>query len=88
MESCLSSLASFPFASVPPAPPAAPTAETDVPAAQPARADEAAPHVEALGDRIADLAARIQAATYELLVLIPSSTSAAAGRASPPAPTG
>ncbi len=56
-----------PVASVPPAPSAAPTAETDVPAARP---DEAAPHVEALGDRIADLAARIQAATYELLVLI------------------
>ena len=37
---------------------------------QPARPDEAAPDVEALGDRIADLAARIQAATYELLVLI------------------
>ena len=37
---------------------------------RPARPDEAAPDVEALGDRIADLAARIQAATYELLVLI------------------
>ena len=36
----------------------------------PVRPDEAAPDVEALGDRIADLAARIQAATYELLVLI------------------
>ncbi len=59
-----------PVPSVSPAPPAAPTAETGVPAAQPARADEAAPGVEALGDRIADLAARIQAATYELLVLI------------------
>ena len=59
-----------PVPSVPPAPLAAPTAETGVPAAQPARPDEAAPHVEALGDRIADLAARIQAATYELLVLI------------------
>ncbi len=59
-----------PVPSVSPAPPAAPTAEADVPAAQPARPDEAAPGVEALGDRIADLAARIQAATYELLVLI------------------
>ena len=48
--------------------PSAPPAETEVPAAQP---DEAAPpDVEALGDRIADLAARIQAATCELLVLI------------------
>ena len=37
---------------------------------RPARLDEAPPEVEALGDRIADLAARIQAATYELLVLI------------------
>ena len=37
---------------------------------QPARPDEAAPDVEALADQIADLAARIQAATYELLVLI------------------
>ena len=37
---------------------------------QPGRPDEAAPNVEALADRIADLAARIQAATYELLVLI------------------
>ncbi len=37
---------------------------------QPARPGEAAPDVEALGDRIADLADRIQAATYELLVLI------------------
>ena len=47
-----------------------PPAETDVPAVQPARPDEAARDVEALGNRIADLAARIQAATYELLVLI------------------
>ncbi len=60
----------MPVASVPPAPPAAPPAEADVPVVQPARPDEAAPHVEALGDRIANLAARIQAATYELLVLI------------------
>ncbi len=37
---------------------------------QPARPDEAAADVETLGDRIANLAARIQAATYELLVLI------------------
>ena len=37
---------------------------------RPARLDEAAPDVEVLGDRIADLAARIQAATCELLVLI------------------
>ena len=59
-----------PVPSVPPAPPAAAPAETEIPAVQPARPDEAAPHVEALGDRIADLAARIQAATYELLVLI------------------
>ena len=61
-----------PDASVPPpasrpAPSAAPPAETEVPVARP---DEAASDVEALGDRIADLAARIQAATYELLVLI------------------
>ena len=59
-----------PVASVLPAPSAAPTAKTEVPAVQPARPDEAAPDVEALADRIADLAARIQAATYELLVLI------------------
>ena len=59
-----------PDASVPPAPSAAPTDETEIPAVQPAPPDEAAPDVEALGDRIADLAARIQAATYELLVLI------------------
>ena len=59
-----------PVPSVPPAPSAAPTAEADVPVVQPARTDEAAPNVEALADRIADLAARIQAATYELLVLI------------------
>ena len=64
-----------PDASVPPpdpqpAPSAAPPADTDVPAVQPARPEEAAPDVETLGDRIADLAARIQAATYELLVLI------------------
>ena len=50
--------------------PSVPTAEADVPAVQPARPDEAAPDVEALADRIADLAARIQAATCELLVLI------------------
>ena len=61
---------SVPVASVPPAPSAATPAETEVPAVRPARPDEAAPDVEALGDRIADLAARIQAATYELLVLI------------------
>ena len=59
-----------PVASVPPAPSAAPPAETAVPAVRPARPDEAAPDVETLGDRIADLAARIQAATHELLVLI------------------
>ena len=59
-----------PVPSVPPAPSAAPPAEADVPVVPPARADEAAPGVEALGNRIADLAARIQAATYELLVLI------------------
>ena len=40
------------------------------PVTQPARPDEAAPGVEALGERIADLAARIQAAIYELLVLV------------------
>ena len=45
-------------------------AEIEGPVVQPARPDEAAPDVEALADRIADLAARIQAATYELLVLI------------------
>ena len=60
-----------PNASVPrSAPSAAPPADNDVPAVQPAPPDEVAPDVEALGDRIADLAARIQAATYELLVLI------------------
>ena len=59
-----------PVASVPPALLAAPPGDTEVPAVQPARPDEAAPGVEALADRIADLAARIQAATYELLVLI------------------
>ncbi len=37
---------------------------------QPAHPDEPRLGVEALGDRIAELAARIQAATYELLVLI------------------
>ncbi len=40
------------------------------PAAEAARPDEPRPDVEALADRIADLAAHIQAATYELLVLI------------------
>ena len=70
MKSCLSTPAAFPFRPSPPAPLAAPTAETGVPVAQPARPDEAAPDVEALGNRIADLAARIQAATYQLLVLI------------------
>ena len=59
-----------PVASVPPALSAASPPETEVPAVRPAPPGEAAPDVEALGDRIADLAARIQAATYELLVLI------------------
>ena len=59
-----------PVASLPPAPSAAPLAETVAPAVRPARPDQAAPDVEALGNRIADLAARIQAATCELLVLI------------------
>ena len=70
MESCLSSPAAFPLrpSRLPRRPLRLPT--PTFPAVQPARPDEAAPDVEALGDRIADLAARIQAATYELLVLI------------------
>ena len=59
-----------PVPSVPPVTPADPAAETEIAAVQPARPNQAAPNVEALADRIADLAARIQAATYELLVLI------------------
>ncbi len=49
---------------------AAASALTGPPAAEPAGPDEPRPDVEALADRIADLAAHIQAATYELLVLI------------------
>ncbi len=52
----------------PPALAAAVPTLTEPPAAVPA--DEPRPDVEALADRIAELAARIQAATYELLVLI------------------
>ena len=43
---------------------------TGPPAAEPAPADEPRPDVETLADRIAELAAHIQAATYELLVLV------------------
>ena len=57
-----------------PTPPAALPADASVlagaPAAEPAPADEPRPDVEALADRIAELAAHIQAATYELLILV------------------
>ncbi len=74
------SAASVPLAAPPPAGPppalaAAVPALTGPPALQPApadepRPDEPRPGVEALADRIAELAAHIQAATCELLVLI------------------
>ena len=55
--------------SVSPAPDSAPPAEAGPPGLPPDAA-EPAPSVEALGDQIAELAARIAAATGELLALI------------------